>query len=278
MVDAAKEIPDVRFGRALSHARRSRGKTQEWLANQVGCSKSHISNVETGARPLQPVDVRQADDCLGQGGRLVRLRRELYEPEVLDWLDQLHQLQLEAELIREYQPILPPGLLQTKEYASCVIPAGAPWFTSDDVESRVKTRIARSEKILGADVPHYHVVLDEMVMRRHVGSPAVMAGQCRRLMELAESGRVLLQVYPWRTWPHAGLNGPLSLISSAHAPDVLHVESVYLGQTSDEAGAVRRYGMLFARLQADAWSPADTVEFLRGLKEEYENGVWPRMA
>ncbi|WP_306367143.1 helix-turn-helix transcriptional regulator [Nocardiopsis sp. CC223A] len=278
MGDQEKEMPNVRFGRALYQARKSRGKTQEWLAEQIGCSKSHISSVETGARPLQPVDVRTADDSLGQGGRLLRLHRELYEPRTLDWLDKFHNLQAEAELIREYQPILIPGLLQTPDYAAQVIPAGAPWFTPEEVAKRVETRIGRSTEILGPLTPHYHAVLDDLVVQRRVGSPAIMAAQCRHLVDLAVSGRVLLQLYPWGTWPHPGLNGPLALISSPYAPDVLHVESVYLGQTSDDISAVRRYGMLFARLQADARSTADSVEFLRGLIEVYDDGAWPGVA
>ncbi|MFL1376629.1 helix-turn-helix domain-containing protein [Nocardiopsis protaetiae] len=278
MEEHEKEMPNVRFGRALYQARKSRGKTQEWLAKQIGCSKSHISSVETGARPLQPADVRTADDALGQGGRLIRLHKELYEPDTLDWIGKFHHLQSEAELIREYQPTLVPGLLQTPDYAAQVIPAGAPWFTKEEIKKRVDTRTSRSAKILESLTPHYHVVLDELAVQRRIGSPEIMAAQCRHLVDLATSGRVLLQLYPWNAWPHAGLNGPLALLSSPYAPDVLHMESVYLGQTSDDAGAVRRYGMLFARLQADARSIADSVEFLRGLIEVYDDGAWPGVA
>jgi hypothetical protein len=219
-----------------------------------------------------PADVEKADSALEADGRLVRLRIELYEPQQLDWLDKLHKLQEGAELIREYHNTLVPGLLQTPEYAAAVIAASAPWWSSDEVANRVQVRMSRSQKILQNPDVHYQVVLDDMVIKRPVGSSTVMVGQCKKLLALADEGRLVLQFHPWNQWPHPGLAGPLSLISSAAAPDVLHVESIYLGQTADDPAAVRRYGMLFSRLQVNARSQTETARFLRELIKEHEDG------
>jgi transcriptional regulator with XRE-family HTH domain len=269
---SAKDISNVRFGAALSRARRFKGMSQEALAGRVGCSKSHISNVERGDRPMMAADVKKADDALDAGGRLNRLRTELYEPQQLDWLDKLHQLQQGAELIREYHNSLVPGLLQTPGYAAEVIAASAPWCDEDEVADRVATRMSRSQKILDNRGVHYQVVLDDMVVKRPIGTPRVMVDQCRRLLTLASEGRVILQFHPWDQWPHPGVAGPLSLISSAAAPDVLHVESIYLGQTADDPTAVRRYGMLFSRLQVNARSQPATMRFLHDVIKEHEDG------
>jgi transcriptional regulator with XRE-family HTH domain len=266
-----RDVTNVRFGQAMARARKRTGKTQEALARSLGCSKGHISHIECGYRRLAQVSVPEVDRELQAEGRLTRLYEELYEPHQLDWLDKLHHLQAEAELIREYHNTLVPGLLQTPEFAGAVIEAGGPWLKRAEIEERVAARMQRSKAILEMDTPHLNVVLDDMVVKRPVATPQVMLGQCKKLLQLAESQRVVLQFYPWDSRPHAGLNGPLTLLSSGTAPDVLHAESVYLGQSFDDPAAVRRYGMLFARLQANARSQSESARFLQEVMREYEH-------
>lgn len=221
---------------------------------------------------MVPADVRSADDALEAHGRLVRLYEELKEQGPIDWLDNLAELQAEAEMIREWHPTLIPGLLQTEGYARAVVSAGAPWRTPESVTATVEHRLRTASRVLGQTTPHYHVVIDDVAALRPVGSLEVMAGQLRRLIELVESHRVMLQFHRFDLWPHAGLDGPYSVLSSASAPDTVHMESVYRGQTTDEPKSVRQFAMSFSHLQASARGPRDTVEFLRTKIKEYEDG------
>lgn len=267
--DASPKSPsDVRFGRALRHARNTVGWTQTKLARAVGCSDSHLSNVENGMRSLSSVDVQKADQNLGVKGRLVRLHRELYEPADVDWLDQLADLQAEAELIRESHPTLIPGLLQTLGYAHAVIAAGGPYLSHAEVDAKVEARMARSRRILGPDIPQVHAVIDETALTRPIGGRDTMREQLGSLIEVAGSGRVVVQIQPFGSWPHHGLDGPFSIISSASAPEVVHVESVYGGQTTDLPVTVRKFANKFGRLQATASSPSESVAYLRTKLEE----------
>ena len=270
-LDGERDVSDIRFGQALARLRKRAGKTQTALARFLECSKGHISHIECGYRRLAEVSVAGVDRELRAGGRLVHLYGELYAPQALDWLDKLHHLQAEAEIIREYHNSLVPGLLQRSRYAAAVIASGGPWLTRQEVEERAKTRMGRSNAILKSSLPYLNVVLDDMVVKRPVADPQVMWEQCHYLCELAESGRVVLQFFPWDSRPHAGLNGPMMLLSSATAPDVFHAESVYLGQSFDDPSTVRRYGMLFARLQANARPERESMRFLREVMKEYEN-------
>lgn len=263
-----KDPSGVRFGASLMRLRKGEGRTQEWLASRLGCSASHVGNVENGRCPLQPSRVKGADDALQAEGRLSRLYKELYQPEQVDWLDALYKLLTTAEVVREYHNFLVPGRLQTEDYARAVIRASAPWFTSRQVEETVEVRSARSAAFLGEEGPRYHVVLDDAVALRAVADFGVMREQFARLTELMEEGRVILQVYSWENLPQLGLGGPFLLLSSARTPDVLHVESVYMGQTTDDPGAVRQYGMLFSELQARARSPGETLVLLKERMKE----------
>jgi hypothetical protein len=141
----------------------------------------------------------------------------------------------------------------------------------DEVNALVDARLKRAKRILSADTPHYHVVIDESAVTRPVGDRGAMREQLAGLRDLAGSGRVVLQIHPFEAWPHHGLDGPFSLLTNATAPDVVHVESAHRGQTSDEPSLVRRYAMIFGRLQASAMSPVATVDYLRKVLEEYEH-------
>lgn len=263
-----KNPSDVRFGAALMRQRKKRGRTQEWLADKLGCSPAHIGNVENGHCPLNAARVDTVDEVLEAGGMLGRQYGELYQPETVDWLDEFHTLQRNAQFIREYHSTLVPAAFQESEYARSVIKASAPWFSSGTVEERVSTRTAQGREMLNGETPHCHVVLDDAVVFRSVASPEIMAAQFEKLVKLMDSGRVMLQVYAWGQLPQLGLGGPFSLLSSANAPDVLYAESLYLGQTTDDPGRVRQYGMLFSELQARARSPGMTMDLLRKKVEE----------
>ncbi|MDA0567893.1 helix-turn-helix domain-containing protein [Streptomonospora sp. S1-112] len=273
MLKQQKDVRHVRFGRALSSARDKTGMTQAVLGRAIGRSDSHISNVEGGYRRMSATDVRAADEKLGANGRLVRLYDDLYEDGPTDWLDNLVELQAEAEIIREWHPVLVPGLLQTEDYARAVVSAGAPWRTPESVTDKVEQRMRASARVLDGPTPHYHVVIDDSVITRPVGSPAIMASQLRSLVERVRSGRVMIQTYPFASWPHAGLSGPFSLLSSASAPDTVHVESVYRGQATDDPETVRHTGMSFSTLQANARGTRETVEHLCAMIEEHEQHV-----
>lgn len=50
---------------ALAWARRQAGRTQAWLALELGISKGHMSEIESGTRDLTEPKLRQAAQLLG---------------------------------------------------------------------------------------------------------------------------------------------------------------------------------------------------------------------
>jgi len=210
------------------------------------------------------------DGFLGAGGKLIRLYEDLYKPDHVDWLSHLHELQADAEIIREYHNSLFPGLLQEPSYSRAVFAAGAPWLSSAEVDALVKVRIDRSANVLREGGPMYHVVMDDVVVRRPVGPNAVMKAQIDAVVSRVESGQVMVQLYEWGQLPHPGLDGPFSLLESADAPMVANVESIYRGQTTDTPAEVRGFGALFSRLQANARNPSGSLAFLKEMSREYD--------
>ncbi len=81
-----------------------------------------------------------------------------------------------ASLLRMYEPhFVPPGLLQTEDYARTVMRTGAIGQTRpEDIERHVALRMERQSLLTRPDAPRLWVVMDETVLRRPVGSDEIM--------------------------------------------------------------------------------------------------------
>jgi hypothetical protein len=109
--------------------------------------------------------------------------------------------------------------------------------------------------------------VDESVVRRMIGGREVMAGQWRRLIEIAALANVTLQVLPYDAGEHAFLGGSVALLEF---PDVAHLDVVYLeGLAGDyyeeQPSEVKRYRVEFERLSARALTPEASTGMIKGL-------------
>ena len=82
-----------------------------------------------------------------------------------------------------------PGLLQIEEYTRGIIKTIAPKMDPKILQQRVEARMRRQRRLEETDRPRYHVVLDEAVMHRGVGGPAIMAAQLDKILEASTSTR-----------------------------------------------------------------------------------------
>ncbi|MFE9247283.1 helix-turn-helix domain-containing protein [Nocardiopsis sp. NPDC006938] len=259
-----------RFGQALAAARLRSGKKQPALARKLGVSVGHISHIENGRRKLDASVVPEVDDFLAARQRLVRLYEEIYQAGRVDWLGNLHRTQIDSDMVREYQASLFPGPLQQPEYARAAISSGGPWLSKKEIQQRVDFRTQWRKDLLREEGPQYHVVLDDITVVRPIGPSEIMRDQIDAIIKLAEERRVVLQMHGWDQHPHAGLDGPFTLITASGAPDMVHVESIYGGSQSDTAHDVRNFGILFSTLQATARSPQQSIAFLKETRQKYE--------
>lgn len=96
-----------------------------------------------------------------------------------------------ATSISQYQPLLVPGLLQTREYAREVLRQSA----TAHQEPKLRLRMRRQEMLRQADCPKLSFVIDESVLRR--GRPEILEPQLDRLRSvLAGSAPVAVRVIP----------------------------------------------------------------------------------
>jgi uncharacterized protein DUF5753 len=104
---------------------------------------------------------------------------------VPDWFEIYVGLEAEAATISAYDAEFVPGLLQTEEYARAVHRARLLRANEEEIEQRVRMRMARQELLISDDAPQVWLVLNEAVIRRLVGGRATMHAQLTHLIEAA---------------------------------------------------------------------------------------------
>ncbi|MGC4803605.1 helix-turn-helix domain-containing protein [Micromonospora sp. DT233] len=284
-----------RLGTDLRRLREAAGLTGEQVIAAVGwASASKLSRLENGRSRPDPDDVRALLDLYGAdeatGAELLDIARQAGD--MRGWLKKYPvmtpQQRIFAELeagcteIREYNPVLVPGLLQTQGYARLRIvsaqqvesgvgdpePDAVPEPPPAPVapETQMAARLARQSRLLRADAPHYTAVLEEAALGRRAGPPEVLREQLRQLAELAGQPHVTLHVLPrearigeWYLPPTAF---SIYLFADPLDPETLAIEGDFTNAMSTEANTVNRYKVAFEWLRAAALSASDTVTWL----------------
>ncbi|NEB73842.1 hypothetical protein G3I40_01100 [Streptomyces sp. SID14478] len=130
-------------------------------------------------------------------------------------------LETDADSIREFTPLLIPGLLQTAAYAREIISANAITRAPEEVAALAEVRQARQAVLTRTEGPlKFWAVFHEAALhQRFALRPTTMREQLRRLLDVAEMPHVTLQVMPMAATPpprqHRGLQ--LGQLPVAHA-------------------------------------------------------------
>ena len=265
-----------RLAMELLRRREATGMTREEVARQLEWSPSTLFRIETGRSRPQPGNVRMLLELYGVTGPerdgLIQLTREARQPgwwhSFRDVLPNPYEvyigLEAGAASIRNFEPVVVPGLLQTADYAHEIFRNGPIELDPEEVERLLEVRLARQQILAREDRPRLWAVIDEAVIRRTVGGPEVMRGQLRHLADAAQQGKTTIQVVPYRAGAHAGTTGPFVILDYAEAtdPNVVYVETlagdIYLEERSD----VNRYTLAFDRLVAAALHPDESVQLI----------------
>lgn len=270
----------------LVRLRKKRRLTQQQVAGALEWSPSKLIRVEGGGSSITKVDL---DALLTEYGvtseshreRLQALNRGAKEP---GWWDRYKDdvsptylsyvgFEAGAAFIRQFQTGFIPALLQTPEYSEIVTIAGS--VDPRKVRSIVGLRLQRQSELgRRSTPPRQYFVLDEGVIRRHVGikkDRAIMPNQLRFVADRAEQDDlVTVRVLPFDAGAHPGLD-PFTLLQfDAGLPDVLFLDAdrgAFTMITGDDP-QVAKYVQDFEELIEDAWSADSSIEFMRNVADE----------
>ncbi|MBA2951037.1 helix-turn-helix domain-containing protein [Streptomyces himalayensis] len=257
------------FGAEVRRCREEAGMSLVRLAEVLNYSKTHLGNVETADRtvpPDLPAKLDAAFDTGGHFGRLYALaRREAHPDKYRRYMD----LEAQAVSILEYAGHVVPGLLQTKEYARALLRAGAPRATREEIEAKVAARLDRQACLLGEAPPRLSVVLEEAVILRPVGGPAVMHAQLGALLPLMDGPQTVIQVLPFDHGEHFLMGGMQILLELHDGTRIAYVEGGNSGQVIEEYEDVSERWWAYDRLRAHALSPRDSAAMIQSAMQEY---------
>lgn len=240
------------FAEELIAMRNQRGWTQEEAAAKMIVSTSTVANIESGYRAPTPAQAALADEVFGTPGTFQRHERRMRGIPFSAGFRPFQPHEAAARLIKTFQHSLIPGLFQTRGYAQAITEA-YPETTAEVVKERVDGRMERQAILFREDPPppRVHAILDEQVLHRNVGGPAVMAGQLAHLAELAAMPRISIQVIPTDT-PHAGLLGAFVIAATDQPPAIVYLDSALDGQVIESADVAETIDVVFRALQMEA--------------------------
>jgi transcriptional regulator with XRE-family HTH domain len=265
-----------RLADILTQLRKDAGMTATAVAAALDTTQSRISRIETGksAAP-RGAELRQMLKLYGvtddEADKLVVVARESrirgwwhsYRDVLSEEYATLVGLEDGAEEIRQYEPSMIPGLLQTEDYARAVVVAGSSAPGKDRAERLVRVRMERQAVLRRIPAVRLRVVLDEAVLYRKVGGPGVMAGQYARLAEYASDPSLDIRVIPFSAGAHPGVDGAFELIRFPGSdPDVVYAETSVGGLYAEKHEDTDRIRQAFDRLAIASLSSHATLEMV----------------
>jgi transcriptional regulator with XRE-family HTH domain len=276
-------VPRRRLRTELKRARLEAEQTQSDVAAAMDWSLSKVIRIEAGTVSISTNDLkallRQYKIDRARTGELLALGKAArgrtwwsqYRGKASPGLLDLIGYETAASARRNFEPLLIPGLLQTREYARAVIAALSERITPDRMDALVEIRMRRQELVNRANPPELFFILDEASVRRVTGGPDVMRHQLRHLLEVAEKPNVTIEVVPFSAGIRRGMRTSFVVLEFPDAADddVLYLEDAEGGLViREDREEIQAYRETFEDLGKVALQPKETVDYIGKLTEE----------
>ncbi|MFJ2440545.1 MULTISPECIES: helix-turn-helix domain-containing protein [unclassified Streptomyces] len=263
--------PRAMLGSELRHQRNAANLTQEEVGRPLFLSASFIGQLESGLRRMQMEYALHFDKTFDTNGFFERHCQALKKSKYPDHFAEAAEAEAIAVVIKEYAPLLIPGLLQTEAYARAVFRAYQPTAIEDVIDELIAARLDRAKLLKDPTRPMVWTVLDEAILRRPVGGPAVMAATLRHIARMIRQRRIIVQVLPFGAGAHASLEGTIQLLAFEDAPPLAYLQSLGSGQLLDDPASVARHELTYDLLRATALSPEASLALIESVAEDYEH-------
>lgn len=244
------------------HERREQlGVTVNDLTNELNFTRNYWSAIENERKIIPEETLRKVFPILefNEEDRLQLLELRETAKETGWWskysalftneIQRLFGLEQGAQVIREYETLLMPGLLQTEAYTRAIMSSD---FTIRpvEIEQRIAARQHRQKRLYGENPPEVIMIISEAALRQHVGGAAVLRGQLEHLLSMIEQhpDNIEIRVIPF-TANACNLFGAGTLLlmdfPSPRLPRAVWHESVTNWGVITETNKVRDITMAF---------------------------------
>ena len=286
-MEASETISPVvarrRLRTELRRARLDAEQTQEQVAAAMDWSLSKLIRIENGSVGISLNDLKAilAHYKITDEERTAELIALSKQSRERSWwntyrdlsprLVQLIEYESASFIIRNFQPMVIPGLLQTEEYATAMIRNYSPQATGQEVKTGIEVRMKRQQILQQSQMPLMFFIMDEAAVRRLVGGREAMSRQVKRLLEESAKPAVTIEVVPFSAGAHPGMQGSFMLFEfpDAEDDDALYLEGPgEIRLNRDDAEEISNFRDRFEALRELSLGPQGSVDLLRHLLSE----------
>ncbi|GIF15159.1 helix-turn-helix domain-containing protein [Actinoplanes teichomyceticus] len=268
---------------ALREARERADLTQLQVADEMEWSLSKVIRIENGDVSISPNDLRPLLAYLGikdkptvaalvADARIARTRqRQVWyqKPEfrenLTDATRKLIEYENEAAQMRSYSVYYVPGPLQTPAYAAALMTRFEDELSESQRERRIEARRLRRESLLAraasGDV-RILVMVDESVLRRTIGGPAVFAEQLRELLRLAETDAITIRMVPFSLDASVTNNASFDLLTLGEG-EVLYRETGLGDEMIEDRDTTAKHRARYDKVWHEVADEAATITFVK---------------
>jgi transcriptional regulator with XRE-family HTH domain len=252
--------------------------TQQRVAESMDWSMSKMNRIEKAKTGISTNDLRallrlyritdkerteQLLDLAREARQISWWRKysDVADPEFLELMD----YESASSTISQFETMFVPGILQTEDYASAILRALNDEKSAERVSRLVDLRTRRTALLTTENAPNFSFVLDETVIRRPIGSPAIMRRQLQHLVSVTkELPNVTIQIVPFSIGPYLGMKGAFEHVHFEDTPDddIVYLEGSSADVISDVPETVNSYLEAFKQITSVSLSEADSADRL----------------
>lgn len=271
-VDEGPTLRRRRLGAELRRCREAAGMTQEQVSRRFEWHSAKVNRIETARVSVTPRDTRDLLD-------LYAVRDLVYREELLNlarasrekaWWSEYRDvvrpgsyiaMESEASEVLNWEPDVVPGLLQTEAYMRALFTV----YSEADEERSVTIRLERQRRLTGDDPIELSALIDESVVHRLIGGPAVMSEQLAHLITVAELPTVTLRLLPYAAGEHPFLGASMAILGFRDAPelDVVYAEDFGQQHYIKNPEEVRHWREGFNRLSQVCLDEGETSALIK---------------
>ncbi|GAA1814451.1 helix-turn-helix domain-containing protein [Planosporangium flavigriseum] len=291
-IDPGSTVPRRQLGRYLRELREEARITVKAAAEELEWSAPKIWRIESGATSMRALDVEAMCKVYGAAPEitqvLIGLARETkakgwwhsYGDVIPVWFELYVGLESAASRIRQYEPELITGSLQTEAYAREVFRVAHPEMTDAEIERGVMVRLERQTLLTRKRplAPQLDVVVNEAALRRPVGGHAAMAEQLRHVNEVADLPNVSVRVLPLSAGlHHAAMTGGSFVIldfptNGAHPePSTVYSEGLTGALYLDKPQEIAAYNEVWANLAPSCLTEPQSKKLIAATAKEFRS-------
>jgi transcriptional regulator with XRE-family HTH domain len=232
----------------LRNLRAGRKLTQDKLAAALRVSKSLIQQFESGKLIPQDDTAADLDEFFGTGTEIRKLAKEGREdrqPWLRSWVEQERR----ALLLRVWEPMVVPGLLQCEAYMREMF-AKTP-RNAGRVDDLVANRLQRQADTIHRDNDPIALsaIIGEVALRR--GPKETLKKQLGHLVDVGHQPHVKIRLIPAEDEGlHAGLNGPFIIADMTDGRRVGQMDNQLTGQPVMSPGDLGLLELTWAEIDA----------------------------